>query len=285
MPLMANCQTPRPQLMRTLLPLALLATTSLASAVVIGVEDFSYADGAIDGQTGGTGFDYNNLTDTATGSTSDWDNTGGVPTVSSGKLVTNNTSAKREHNGPGEGAGGADIDTEERSGALRGAGQVFYSVEITRNAGATWSGVSTYDFGAELIFFGVPGTANPGSGNLEWGVQIAGTPTHYYSGIAADNNTHTIVAVLDYDNDQIGLWLDPTGADFYNNGDGTNSADAIGAFAASNWATAARLGSGGSASTEWDDLTIATEFVDIIPEPSTTLLGGLMALFLFRRQR
>ena len=276
-------------LMKALLPLALLASASMASAVIIGVEDFSYPDGNIAGQNGGTGFNYDNFDGEVTSTPSDWDNVGGAPTVSGGKLVTNSSSAQREYNGdiddtgnPG-GAANDGQDDHPRSGAIRGTGQVFYSFEITRSAGATWSGASSYDFGAERVFFGVPGTANPGSGNLEFGVQIAGTATHYYTGIAADTNTHTIVTVLDFDNQQIGLWVDPDGTDFFNAGDGTNSADAMGTYTATNWSSAVRFGSGGSV--EWDDLVVGTTFVDVIPEPSIALLGGLSGLLLLRRRR
>src|SRR5690606_16288917 len=108
----------------------------------------------------------------------------------------------------------------------RGAGRVFYRFTITRGAGTTWSGASSYDFGAERVFFGVPGGNGPTTGGLEFG--CSGGGNDYFTGIPADNATRTIVTVLDFDHNFIGLWVDPTGTDFYNPADGSNSADAGG---------------------------------------------------------
>ena len=55
-------------------------------------------------QNGGAFWDYRNrLPAGHTGGVSDWDNVTGAPVVTNGRLVTNNSSAKREYNGPGEG--------------------------------------------------------------------------------------------------------------------------------------------------------------------------------------
>ena len=261
----------------TLLALASLGST--ASAVVIGIETFD-TDGLIADQTGGTGFNYNNLTSTVTGTTSDWDNTGGAPSVVGGVLVTNSTSAKREFNGLLEGSGDGDIDNSERTGGFRGVGTVFFRVDMTRTAGAVWSGVSSYDFGSEKIFFGVTGAA----GADEIGIQDSTSAVNSSTGLfVADGTTNTIMGVVDFDNDLLGVWLNPDGSDSWDGAGGT--ADATLAYTGANWSTAARLGSGGEAS--WDNLVVGNNFSEVqaIPEPSTTaliLLGGLAFL---RRRR
>ncbi len=238
----------------------MLAAAGPLAAQVVGTEGFDYADGPIAGQAGGSGFDYDNFDKQATGSTSDWTELFGTPTVVDGALTTSGGGAKREYNGPVEGAGsGANDgqDDHERSGAVRGNGRVFYRFTITRGAGTTWSGASSFDFGTERVFFGVPGGNGPTTGGLEFGVEGGGNA--YFSGIPADNATHTIVTVLDFDHNFIGLWLDPDADDYYDALDGSNSTDAGGFYAPDNWSTAVRLASSAGGTTTWDDLTVALD--------------------------
>ena len=269
-----------------LLPLSL--GISASQAVIVGVETFD-TDGLIADQTGGSGFNYDNLTGTVTGTTSDWDNVGGTPSVIGGALVTDGSSAKREYNGNIEGPGGSDGPDTERAGAARGAGVVFYSVEINRSAGAFWSGISSYDFGGERIFFGVPGA---GGDTDTIGIDESGVGNTLGTISLTDGQTYTLVAVLDFDNDSLGLFVDPDGStDFWNPTDGSNNADVTRAYSATNWSTAARLGSGGEVT--WDNLTIAIDdptnvgllASNPIPEPATALLGGLGLAVLLRRKR
>lgn len=239
-----------------------LACTPLA-AQLVGTEPFTYANGNIANLSGGTGFNYDNFQKAVTAFPSDWDATGGTPVISGNALVTNNTSAKREYNGTIEGAGGAANDGQddhERSGAVRGVGRVFYRVTLTRAAGATWSGASSYDFGTERLFFGVPNTA-PASGVREFGCQVSGGAI-FYSGIVPDNNPHTIVAVIDFDRDFIGMWVDPDANDYYDVKDGSNTTNCGGPYAGTNWSTAVRLGSGAGANTTWDNLSVALDPVN-----------------------
>ena len=233
-------------------------------ATEFGTEDFSYPDAsAIAGKTGGTGFNYDNFDKAVTTTSSDWDNVFGAATVAAGKLVTSNAGAKREYNGNIEGTGSAandGQDNHERSGAVRGQGRVFYRFDLTRVSGGEWSGASSYDFATERVFFGVPSIPNPASGNLEYGCEVSGVGTRYYSGIPAVAATRTIVTVLDFDRDFIGLWVDPDADDFYNQATGANSCDAGGVYTSTSWSSAVRLASGGVC--QWDNLTVATSWDD-----------------------
>lgn len=266
----------------------LLGLIAPSQAAVIGIETFD-TDGFIAAQTGGTGFNYDNINGVATATTSDWDNVGSSPSVVGGALVTNGSSAKREYNGNIEGSGGGDGPDTERAGAARGVGTIFYSVEITRSANAGWSGISGYDFGNEKLFFGVPGA---GAATDTLGIEESGVGNTLGSVSLIDGVNHTLVAVIDFDNDLAGLFLDPDGsADFWNVTDGTNSADVTRAYTSTNWNTAARLGSGGE--TTWDNLTIGiNDPTDVgilatqpIPEPTSGLLGCLAMLLFLKRRR
>lgn len=242
------------------------------------MEEFSYPEASvIAGKTGGSGFDYDLFDGEVTGSASDWDNVFGVATVSGSRLITDNAGAKREYNGSIQGTGNAGNDGQnnhERSGAVRGQGRVFYRFSLTRGSGITWSGASSYDFTTERVFFGVPSIANPASGNLEFGCEITASGARYYSGIPADTSSRTIIAVLDFDRDFIGLWVDPDPADFYNEASGTNSCDAGGPYTSGSWSSAVRLASSGPC--QWDNLAVATSWNDLdLTDPDDTDNDGM----------
>jgi hypothetical protein len=233
-------------------------------AQLTGTESFIYANGPIANRAGGTGFNRDLFDKTATPGTSDWDNVVGVPVVVGNVLTTENSSAKREYNGPVEGTGKGENDGQddhERSGAVRNAGRVFYRFTMTRGPDTTWSGASSYDFGSERVFFGVPGSTGPTTGAIEFG--CVGNGSYYYTGIPADAAPHTIVTVLDFDHDFMGMWLDPTAADYYDPIDGSNSVDAGGPYTPELWSTAVRLGSSPGGATAWDDLSVALDPVSV----------------------
>jgi len=85
---------------------ALFTLTALsAQAEIIGVETFDYADGVINDKSGGTFWNWRNQINPGvpgapgrTLGTSDWD----VPTVASGRLITQDSSAQREYIRTGE---------------------------------------------------------------------------------------------------------------------------------------------------------------------------------------
>ena len=65
-----------------------------------------------------------------------------------------------------------------------------------------------------------------------------------------------MVAVLDFDNDLLGLFADPDPSDDWDATGGT--ADVTLAYTGTNWSTAARFGSGGTGQATWDNLVVAT---------------------------
>ena len=100
----------------------------------------------------------------------------------------------------------------------------------------------------------------PPRASLPYGCEINATATRYYSGIPASSATRTIVAVLDFDRDFIGLWVDPDANDYYTDATGANSCDAGGVYTSNNWSSAVRLASNGTC--EWDHLMVATSWND-----------------------
>ena len=109
-----------------------------AFAIIIGVEQFDYPDGAIADRSGGTFWNWRNQTPAArTAGTSDWN---GSATVASGRLTTNGSSTERQYNGPGE---GLPITTDEGLGAISRfnsgglsfqEGVVYYRITLTTGA-------------------------------------------------------------------------------------------------------------------------------------------------------
>jgi hypothetical protein len=240
-------------------------------AVPVGSDTFAYPDGPIDNRAGGTGWAYERQDEpgAAPSAPSDWD---GAANVVGGRLVTLENVALRQYNGPSE---GSVVPSNEREGALQSTGSVFYAFDMTRQAGASWSGASSFDFGAERIFFGVPGQPAP---NSFFGIEESGVGQTFSTIPAVAGQTYRVVAELDFDTDQLNLWVNPTAGEEL-------TPDATRAYTGTNWSTAVRLGSGGTGSTSWDNLVVGTAWADVVPEPSTLWLGGIGAMALLRRRR
>ena len=256
--------------------------TGVAGADVIGYEGFDYADGEVAGLTGGTGWDWDNTIQAHTGTVSDWDWDG---LVNSGTLLTGDSlglsgcRAKREYNGPTEGDG-QNPDTDERLGAFRNEGIVYYGVTMTPEADGGWIGLNAFDFGGERVFFGMPwqtgGLAYFGMANTDPGNVLSDIPVVL-------NQTYRLVGVVDFDGQEARLWVDPDESD-YDNGKGNNSADVVADWTSGNWISAVAVASGPQV--RWDDLVVATTFGEAaVPEPATIALLGLGGLALLRRKR
>lgn len=226
---------------------------ALGQNILIGSDSFTYANGSIAGRNGGVNWDFDNQDgDGFVGlrreGMSTWDTTFGTATISANRLTTMDSAAKREFGFPNEGDGAVS-----ETGGIRYK-QVYYSVKMTRATGATWGGVSMFDFNNERIFFGVQDAVNPASGVREFiigqnGVTYSGVPT-------VDNGTteFTIVAKIDYANDKLSLWVNPD----LTQPEGPPNATRP--WQSDNWNTAVRLGSGGSGATTWDDLAVGTSW-------------------------
>jgi hypothetical protein len=251
---------------------ALMASVS-ASAAPVGSDSFDYPNGSIADRAGGTGWaaERNDEVGAAPSGPSDWNVAFGTADVVGGSLVTQNSGAIREFNGPSE---GSTAPSNEREGAFRGTGSVFFGFDMTRQAGAAWSGASSFDFGAERVFYGVP------DGQNFFGIDESGVGRGLSTIEAMPGQTYRLVAELDFDANQLNLWVDPTAGDEV-------TPDATRAYAATNWSSAVRLGSGGTGSTSWDNLVVASTFDEarVIPEPGSLALLGLGALGLLKRRR
>jgi hypothetical protein len=250
-----------------------LVSSLSVNAAPVGSDSFDYPDGTIGGLSGGSGW-ANERTDEAgaeASAPSDWDVVGGTADIVGGTLVTNGGGAKREFNGPSE---GVTAPSNEREGAFRGTGSVFFGFDMTRQAGADWSGASSFDFGGERIFYGVPG------GQGFFGIEESGVGRSMTTIAAVEGQTYRLVAELDFDSDQLNLWVDPGAGDEL-------TPDATRAYTNTNWSSAVRLASGGTGSTSWDNLVVATNWNDpgLVPEPGTLALLGMGALGLLRRRR
>ena len=229
---------------------------------IIGIDSFDYPDGPINDLAGGSYWDFDNSNENDgfhghTGSESDWDATAGTPLLAGGILATQDSSAKREYNGPVEGVQGG---SDERFGAVSDAGEfeqhvVYYKFDMTRRAGATWGGASSFDFGTERYLFGVPNAINPETGTRVFAIHDLNTNNHGFSSIQpVDGRTYTVVAKLDFDNDLAALYLDPD----LSLAEVSNTPVATYPHTSGNWSSAIRLGSGGSGTVEWDNLRVAT---------------------------
>ncbi len=251
-----------------------LAPQSLR-ADIIAKESFDYSNGPISGKSGGTGFDWHQLTKAHTGSVSDWDSIYGAPSVSGGKLYTNGGGSQicdREYNGPNELISFSYDHTEQSAGAIRANFQedqdavVYYKILMTRTASTTWSGISSLDFDNETVFFGAPTTLAPG-GNREFGIEVRSSdPTSQqgrtFSGVQpVAGRTYCLVAKIDYGNDLLSLWIDPN----LDSAEGSSSPLVTRAYTGVNWSTGVRITAGNEAS--WDDLRVATTWGELKDSP------------------
>lgn len=258
----------------TLLPLA-------SQAALIATESFNYTDGSVVGQTGGTGWNYEGTDEPGAPAqiASNWNSVFGSHQITTGALVTDNGGVLREYGGITEGTGST---SNEREGAFRASGSMFFSTTMTVAAMSAegqnqWAGVSSYDFGTERIFFGMPGQTGA---TRYFGIAAPGFGADTIGTIPVmAGTTYTIVGMLDFDNDLLALWVNPDGNDT------AATHDISMAYTGTNWSSSLRFASGTSVT--WDDVAVGTGFSDVVvPEPSVSLLAlGSAGLFALRRRR
>jgi hypothetical protein len=242
---------------------ALLACACPAPATIIGVEPFVYADGPIAGQSGGTFWDWQNIVPANhTGTNSDWNNVSGTPAVASGRLVTDNNSARREYNGANEFNGAVNEDNIHK--------QVYY--RVTLSTGATlpsFAGMSSYEFGVERVFFGKR------FGEPNFGIEVPGGLATNSTTPVATNTTYTLVARLDFDDNLVRLYVNP---DLSQEEPSTAAVSA--SYTDTFSSTAVRLASGAGGAVTWDDLVVASSWdnlrtlVTAIADEDDGSLGG-----------
>ena len=219
----------------------------------VGVEAFDYPDGPLAGAAGGRYWDYDNSTgnDAFTGhagTPSAWQDVGGGPVVAGTALVTRDSSILRSHHpSASTGAFGDGPGRERRV--------IYYAFRMKRDAGASWSGASSYDGGTERLLFGVPFAANPSSGQREYAIHDLEAGQWAYSGVQpAAGDDLLLVGKIDFDADQAALFLAPDLA----LPEAGQAPAAVLPYASAALATGIRLGSGGTGDTTWDELRVAT---------------------------
>ena len=244
---------------------ALFCLAASASAEIIGVEQFDYPDSVIATKSGGTFWDYKNFTPIGhNGTASTWDNFSGAPVVTSGRLVTSNSSAKREYNGALESDGAVNDPASVPSSVAK---TVYYRVTFTTGATLpSFLSISSSDFGTDIVSFGV--SLNVANDN-KFAIRIhplsftlSNNPT-----LIVANTTYTLVLKLDYTNNLASLYLNPD----------LNAAEgavtpllAATNFTPTNWSTSLRLASGTGGSVTWDDLVAATTWDELGTVVTTT---------------
>jgi hypothetical protein len=247
---------------------------------IIGIEYFDYPDGTAAGRNGGEFFDFDNSMEGNTffghtGTTSDWTLTSGAPQIVGGHLVTSGSGVKREFNGPGEGNA---FGSDEREGRFAGGSSdvIYFRYLLQRGRNVEWSGLSFYDYGAEVCFIGVPSDVNPASGLREFGIQqsnaavVNGANRNWTGESPQPLRDYLVVAKASFKTGQISLWIDPD----LGQPEGTPDATATMTLPTQLNATGIRLASGGAGQTRFDELLIGTTWAALSTPPADAG-GGL----------
>lgn len=235
---------------------SLIASGAMSQAAVIIAEDFSYGDGSLAFQGGGTGWGGNVWFNTST-------------SVSGGVA----------------GGGGDSSARRNFAATLGNTGTIWVSFDWGNSGKPTengsYGGITFYETQADsdsnqrfLI-----GNTWPGSGHDVWQMTNGTATTELnYSGMK------TAVARMDLGAGTVSLWLGATGSPV--DVSGTPIATASG-LSLTNLGGIRINGLDNNVAQSFDNLVIG-EFltdVDAIPEPSTALLGAFGALALLRRRR
>ncbi|BCU77661.1 PQQ-dependent sugar dehydrogenase [Luteolibacter sp. LG18] len=238
---------------------------------VIGLEDFSYPDGALAGKNGGQFFDVdvsaaNEPFIGHDGTRSAWLKATGAPAIQAGRLVTNNGSIRRPFNGPSTGKG-----SEEEAGTIASgsAANVFYfRVRMNRSTKATWSGVSACALGTEKILFGVPKSMQATN---TLGIEETGAGSSTGIVTVPDATDHDLVGKYDASSRLATLWLDPD----FSQPEQANIPVVVRTIGASLSITSLKIGSGGQAT--WDNLRVTTVW-NALSDGEPEARGDLLAM-------
>jgi hypothetical protein len=251
---------------------AIAALSLAASAAVIAVDDFSYPDGNLAGNNGGSGWG------------AAWTTLPGPQaTVASGAATFTFAST------------GAYVGSEN-SRALSAAIGAGTTTWIRFDGGMSTSPSVSDSFGGISLYAGTQERALIGKdwpGNDIWaikGYNSANVTTKYDSTIPLTGGMADvwvkIVNGAGANDDTMSLWVNP--ADFSSE---AALGTALGTLSGRdlNFDTIRLRGgsatSGHTATWTYDDLKITNDFASMIPEPSSALLGGLGLLALLRRRR
>ena len=178
--------------------LAAFSFSALAEADPVASDDFSYPDGPLPGNSGGSGWTYN------------WSGSG--TNVSGGQAIGVNPSTI----GFTQNRGIANPGTTTT---------LFVSLDLI-----TPSAVASSDSFAVILAAGVNGSNLViGKGVGESVFAVGNSIFSFPSSIPVlPNTSYHLVGVYDLTNQRVSLWIDPNGSDYYDTSDGTNSADASG---------------------------------------------------------
>lgn len=238
---------------------------SIPNRTIIGIDYFDYANGSAAGLSGGEHFDFDNSpegnpTFGHTFTDSDWTVIAGTPQIGGGHLVTTGGGGvKREFNGPVE---GNVLASDEREGRFAGGSSdvIYFRYLLQRGRNVEWSGLSLYDYGAEICFIGVPADANPASGTRQFGIQqsnvvVVNGANRNWTGEAPEPlRDYLVVGKASFKTGQVSLWIDPD----LGQPEGAPDTTATMTLPTQLNATGFRLASAGTGSTRFDEVLVGT---------------------------